>query len=76
MLDGAVLAHEHSGEAPGLDAVSLPRPGGVLGVYRFAVERPRFSLEEVAAQQVALGEAVVRSFEQARLADVAGVFGG
>jgi len=29
-LDRAVLAYEHRGKAPGLDAVPVPGPGGVL----------------------------------------------
>ena len=64
VLDRSVLADEHRGEAPGLGAVPVPGPGGVLRGHRSAVEGSRLPLEEVAAQQVALREAVPRcSFE-------------
>ena len=71
VLDHAILAGEHRGEAAGLNAVPLPGPGGVLGGYRPAVEGSRLLLEVVAAQQVALREAAPRSFEEAFLVDVA-----
>ncbi len=75
VLDRAVLTDEHRGEAPGLGAETLPCRGGVFEERRPAVERPCLLCKEVTAQQVALGEAALRSFEQARLAHVAVVIG-
>ena len=75
MLDRSIFADKNSRKAPRFRAETVSGSFGIAGSRRLTGELALRSVEEVAAQEISLGEPALRTFEQRSLATVSGVFG-